>query len=259
MKRKAKLLAERFMATIAEWSGVECVALNEAALPDTLDPYFALILDVYHTGEVPDCDARRAAYGEDAAAFETSSSQTKDRFLIGDLPVRVEFKDCAKIDEVVAIAADRTDQLWLIKDSGTYMFYRLTRGQVLFQRSDWIDRTRGRLAALGNSFWIQMRDAHMSKMEHFLSDLGAALMQGDNFHYLISSGGFAKSACVALFCMNRRFEPSHRAFLSQLRELEEVPAEFVNRFESFLGSDSEMTPERKYSLALLLARSVLAY
>ncbi|GAB1481539.1 hypothetical protein MASR2M78_03540 [Treponema sp.] len=258
MKLKTKHLAERFVQIISKWDAVECIGLNEAALSDTLDPYFALILDVYLSGDIPDASERQIAYGEGIAAFETSPLGNKDRFLVGSLPVRLEFKSIDKIEEIVDIADKRTDQLWLIKDSGTYGFYRLARGDVLYKKSAWIDGIRDRLSKLGDEFWRQMRDAHQSKMEHFLSDLGAALIQGDDFHYLISSSGFIKNACVAIFCINRSFEPSHRGFYEQVQELSILPDEFVGRFESFLRNDAEMTAERKYSLAQLIARSVLA-
>ncbi len=259
MKRKAKQLADTLVNIISAWDSVECIALNEAALPDTLDPYFALILDVYHTGAIPESEARKAAYGNSVAAFETSSLQNKDRFFVGELPVRIEYKTTAKVDEVLDIADSRIEQLWLIKDSGTYTFYRLQRGQVLFQRSAWIDGVRDRLSRLPDEYWDQMREAHQSKMEHFLSDLGAALMQGDNFHYLISSAGFIKNACVLLFCVNKRFEPSHRGFYEQVKELPMLPGDFVGRFESFLRSDPEMTPERKHGIAQLIARSLVSF
>lgn len=259
MKRKAKLLADTFVSKIAGWESVECISLNEAALPDTLDPYFALILDVYHDGPIPSPDERRIAYGDNVIAFESSAMQNKDRFLVGDLPVRIEYKSVSKIVEIVDIADTRTDQLWLIKDSGTYGFYRLQHGQILFQRTGWIDGIRSRLARLPEEFWVQMRDAHQSKMEHFLSDLGAALMQGDDFHYLISSAGFIKNACVLLFCVNKQFEPSHRGFYDQVKELSLLPGDFVGRFESFLRSDPEMTSERKHGIAQLIARSLVAF
>lgn len=258
MKHKTRLLVERLVGTISAWPAIECIALNEAAAPDTLDPYFALILDVYHDGPTPGPDDRLAAYGDDVAVFETSAQSNKDRFLIGSLPVRIEYKSIAKVDELVSIAAAKTDQLWLIKDSGTYGFYRLAHGEILFRRSEWITGIRERLGRLGDGFWNQMREAHQSKMEHFLSDLGAALIQGDDFHYLQSSAGFIKNACVALFCINRRFEPSHRGFTDQVKALPVLPGDFAGRFESFLRSDPEMTVERKYSLAQLIARSVIA-
>jgi len=47
MKYKTRVLVERFTGILSQWQGVECVTLNEAALADVLDPYFALILDVF--------------------------------------------------------------------------------------------------------------------------------------------------------------------------------------------------------------------
>ncbi len=258
MKRKTKSLADRFVAIISSWSSVECVALNEAALPDTLDPYFALILDVYHHGPVPSVADRKVQYGDDIAAFETSTLQHKDRFLVNGLPVRIELKAVKKVDDLVNVADQRMDQLWLLKDSGTYMFYRLSRGEILFRRSDWIDQVRSRLSSLSEEFWQRMRATAQSKMEHYLSDLGAALIQGDDFHYLVSSALFIKSACLVLFCVNKRFEPSHRAYYSQVKELPVLPDAFIGRFDSFLRNDAEMTMERKYSIAQLMARALIA-
>jgi len=53
MKFKTKLLVDRFASIVSQWPGVECVALNETALPDTLDPYFALIMDIYYRDAIP--------------------------------------------------------------------------------------------------------------------------------------------------------------------------------------------------------------
>ncbi len=257
MKRKTKLVVDRMVATISPWPSIVCISLNEAAIPDILDPYFALILDVYHDGDIPAPEKRRQLYGDDTTVFETSAQNNKDRFMVGEIPVRIEYKSIRQVEELVSYADARTDQLWLIKDSGTYGFYRLAHGELLYRRNDWIDGIRTRLLNLGDTFWTQMRDAHQSKMEHFLSDLGAALIQGDDFHYLISAAGFIKNACVVLFCVNHRFEPSHRGFYEQVQRLPVLPEDFIGRFESFLRSDTEMTAERKFSLAQLIARSVV--
>ena len=258
MKRKTKILVERLVSTISAWPTIECISLNEAATSDTLDPYFALILDVYFDGSIPAAEDRARLYGDDIAAFETSAQNNKDRFLVGELPVRIEYKAISKVEELVSIADSKMDQLWLIKDSGTYGFYRLAHGEIFFRRSQWIDGIKDRLLRLSDDFWYQMRDVHQSKMEHFLSDLGAALIQDDDFHYMISAAGFIKNACVVLFCVNKRFEPSHRGFYEQVKKLAVLPGDFVGRFESFLRNDPEMTAERKYGLAQLIARSVLS-
>jgi hypothetical protein len=258
MKYKTKVLADRFAGIFSQWPSVVCVSLNEAALPDTLDPYFALILDVYYVGTIPESGERLSQFGDDAAAFETSATGTKDRFLIGDIPVRIEYKFTSHADELVSIADSQNDKLWLIKDSGTYGFYRLANGEILFSRNNWINGIRERLKTLGDGFWGQIREAGQSKMEHFLSDLGAAFIQGDNFYYLMSSAGFIKNACLTLFSINKTFEPSHRAYYNQVLRLKVLPPSFAAQLETFLRNDEDATMERKYSLAQLIARGIVA-
>ena len=263
MKYKTKLLVDRFASIVSKWSGIECVSLNEAALPDTLDPYFALIMDIYYRGEIPSVEERQSLYGNDIAAFETTEKNTntqgyKDRFMVGDIPVRLEFKPLTMAEDLVDIADNKLESLWLIKDSGTYGFYRLAFGEIIFSRNDWIIEIRKRLNSLGKDFWRIMRNAHESKMEHFLVDLGTAVMHEDDFFYLTSSAGFIKNACLALFCINRRFEPSHRAYYKQVLELKELPDSFHGYLENFLKPDPSMTMERKYSLAQKIALGIIA-
>jgi hypothetical protein len=258
MKYKTKVLVDRFAGIISQWAGVECIILNEAAMPDTLDPYFALILDVFYTGIIPGAEERCRQYGNDVAAFEVSNQGSKDRFLIGDIPVRLEYKSTQKTDEFVALADTNQESLWLIKHSGTYGYYRLAHGEILFCRNNWMQYIRKRLLSLDDTFWQVMRDTHQSKMEHLLGDLGAALLQEDGFNYLISSSLFIKTACLTLFCINRRFEPSHRGYYKQVLELPVLPESFRAEFEAFLSTGKEMTIERKYSLAQLIARGIVA-
>jgi hypothetical protein len=258
MKYKTKLMVDRFTSIVSKWPGVECVSVNEAALPDTLDPYFALILDIYYRDPIPRPDERQKLFGEDLEAFETSGKGNKDRFLIGDIPVRLEYKHVRKMEELSTIADTRLESLWLIKDKGTYGFYRLSQGEIVFSRNDWIISLRQRLMNLGDEFWQSMRSAYESKMEHFLSDLGAALMRGDDFFYLISAAGFIKSACLTLFCINKHFEPSHRAYYKQVLELKELPDSFMACLENFLKVDPEMTMERRFSLAQYMAKGIIS-
>jgi len=255
MKYKTSVLVERFAGILSGWPGVECVTLNEAALTDILDPYFAVIFDVFYSGPIPGSEERCQIYGDDVAAFESSGE--KDRFLIGDIPVRLEYKFIDKAEELVNIADTKVDSLWLIKDSGTYGFYRLANGQIVFSRSNWIHNIRKRLENIGDTFWIKMREAVQSKMEHFLSDLGAASFQNDKFHYLIASAGFIKAVCLVLFCINRRFEPSHRAYYNQVLDLPKLPQAFHSNFKNFLRTDPGATMERRFTLAKMIAMSII--
>jgi len=258
MKYKTKLLVDRFTGILSSWEGVECITLNEAALPDTLDPYFALILDVFCSAPIPDVDERCRLYGDDVSFFETSGQNDKDRFLIGDIPVRLEFKKTGTIDELVSIACTKHESLWFIKDSGTYGFYRLANCEIVYSRTDWIHGVRERLTQIDDKFWEEMRGTVQSKMEHFLSDLGAACFQGDKFHYLIASAGFIKTACLTLFCINRKFEPSHRAYFKQVCELSVLPESFAAEFQTFLDNNSGSDLDSRFYLAKLIAQKIVS-
>lgn len=257
MKYKTKILIENLTPVLSKWPGVECIVLNEAALPDTLDPYFALILDVFYTNAIPGPGDRKKQYGN-IGAFETTNQEKKDRFLADDLPVRIEYKSTGQIEELLSFLDVKRESLWLIKDSGTYGFYRLAQGKVLFNRSGWINKVWNRLQNPEAEFWFRTREANQYKMEHYLSDLGAALIQDDNFFYLISAAFFVKYACLTLFCLNRQFEPSHRAYYKQVRELPRLPESFPAQLETFLREEPENTMERKYGLAQLMARGIVA-
>jgi len=158
----------------------------------------------------------------------------------------------------VSIVDTKLDSMWLIKDSGTYGFYRLANGEIVFSRSKWIHDIRKRLTHIGDAFWESTRGAAQSKMEHFLSDLGAASFQGDEFHYLIASAGFIKTACLVLFCVNRHFEPSHRAYYKQVLELPVLPVSFHAQLENFLSIGAGAAMERRFALATLIAKGILA-
>jgi hypothetical protein len=256
MQYKVQVLLDRFVKMLSSWEGVECVTLNEAAQPNALDPYFALILDVFCSGPIPESEERLKLYGDDIAAFETFSN--KDRFLVKDVPIRFEFKTTKNIEELVSIADSKYELLWLIKDAGSYGYYRLANGDVLFSRTDWIKNVRSRLSNLKDDFWNVLRNSNQSKMEHFLSDLGAALIQGDDFFYLMSASGFIKTACLTLFCINKQFEPSHRAYYKKVTELPVLSESFAAQLETFLRDDSEASMERRYSLAQIIARGIVA-
>jgi len=257
MKYKTKVLVERFTEILSSWKGVECITLNEAALQDTLDPYFALILDVFCSASIPKSEERCRLLGDDVAAFESAGKSEKDRFLIGDIPVRLEYKKTKKIDELVNIACSDHESFWFIKDSGTYGFYRLANCDVIFSRSNWIHDVRKKLENIGDSFWNEMRGAAQSKMEHFLSDLGAACFQGDKFHYLIASAGFIKTACLTLFSINKRFEPSHRAYFKQVNELPILPGSFSAEFQAFLENNTGVDLDSRFYLAKLIAQKIV--
>lgn len=253
MKHQVERIAEDLAGRLEQWEGVDSITLAESASADVYDAYFYLSLDVYYRGEVPSPDVRQKLFS-DAGAFESSSVSSKDRFLIEDLPIRVEYKDMSRIDDVLA----RTkENLWVFRQTGTYMFYRLKNAEVLVKGSSWIDDVRKSLKELPDEFWTLMIRSSQATMEHYLGDLSAAAVRQDNLFFLISSAGFIKSFLSLLFVINRHFEPSGRMLYEMVRELPELPENFKGRFESFLREDPEFQPARKREIAELLAKSVI--
>lgn len=255
-------MAQSLTEAISAWDSVECVTLGEHSESDVLDPYFALVIDAYLREVPPGPEERQAAFAAavgQPGAFESSASRSKDRFFIDGLPVRVEYKNAAMIDDVIARCKGPDSQIvWIFKNSGTYMFYRLINSRILYRKSDWIVEVRKDLADLSPSFWSGLREAISSKMEHYLADLGAASYSDDGYFYNVSLAGFVRYAAAALFTENRRFEPSHRYVAAQLRTLKDIPDDFFGRWETLLRTDLEISKAQKYEVAELIARSVLA-
>jgi hypothetical protein len=260
MRKKVERLTKALAETLSSWESVECVALGEHSESDVLDPYFALALDVYYSGPIPGAEERRVVFAAalgDPGAFESAVANTKDRFFLEGLPVRVEYKATQRTDDFLSRGVD-LDLVWVLKNSGTYMFYRLERSRILFSRSGWIEATRKRLNSLPELFWNSLREAFQAKMEHYLSDLGAAALRDDGFFYLESAAGFARNAAAVLFMANKKFEPSHRLVGARLKELEILPDDFFGRWETFLRSDIDISRAQKYEVAELIARSIVA-
>jgi len=260
MRRKVESLAEDITRVVSAWESVECVALGQHSEADTLDPYFALVIDVYFRGDVPSAERRREALAAvigDPGAFESAGARPKDRFFIDGLPIRVEYKSVERID-AVANGGSGPARAQALESHGTYPLFRLLSSRVMFRRSDWIDRVRDGLSSMPEDFWNELEEALAAKMEHLLGDLGAAAMRNDAYFYSVSSAGFAKYAAAVLFVLNKRFEPSARAMDDQLRALPILPADFRGRWESFLRSDVGMNRDKKFEIAQLIARSIIA-
>lgn len=253
MKRKVERLSTEIVKRFEAVESIEAITLHESAESDITDPYFFLSLDVYYNGALPSA-AERAGFFEDAGGFETSSYSRKDRFFLEDLPIRIEYKHTSRVEHLMQ---NMQDNLWAFRYTGTYMFYRLEAGKVLYSRGDWLEKVRNQLGSLPDSFWLALREAFFSAAEHYLTDIKSAVARGDDLFYLLSLSGFIKSLCSMLFSINRRFEPSGRKLFDQTLKLSVLPENFKGRFYSILREDPEYPPERKQEIADLLTRSVI--
>jgi hypothetical protein len=253
MKRKVERISTTIIEILKTIPGVDSILLNESAETDIVNPYFFLSIDVYYKGSFPDVKKRWKLFDE-AGAFESSHLNVKDRFFMEDVSVRIEYKDKDRIDTIVN---DNEGNLWAFHDNGTYMFYRLKTGIIMYQNSDWIDSIRLRIESLSESFWGALRESSMRSMEHYLIDLSSAAMNLDNLFYIVSLSGYLKYLCSFLFVINRQFEPSRRRLADQILSLEILPENFAGRFDSLIREDTEFPPSRKREVAKLLTKSLI--
>jgi hypothetical protein len=262
MKGKADRIVRSITGAISSWKDVECATLGEHSEADVLDPHFALVIDAYLRGDPPSAEERQACFAAvvgQPGAFESSAFRSKDRFFVEGLPLRVEYKRVQTVDEV--IARSKAPDFALVrelKNSGTHMLYCLQNSKIVFQGSDWIKQVRHDISRLPDQFWKGLHEAFVTKMEHYLSDLGAASFGDDGYFYGVSMAGFTRYTAAALFMANRKLEPSHRYISAKLRELKRLPDNFLGRWETLLRSDTGISAAQRYEVAELIAKSLLS-
>lgn len=254
MEQKVEALTNFLKDTISGWSNVECITTDPRSEIFAYDPYFALVIDVYCRGKVPPASRRRDAFG-DPGAFETAAGRTKDRFFLQEMPIRIEYKDIRNMNKLIARP---THHLKLLKNSGTYPFFRLAQNKVVFDASGWISKTRENLENFPDVAWEALRDSFSVQMEHYLSDMGAASFSGDKFFLLLSEAGFLRYAAASVFMVNKRFEPSHRDIEEHLRGLEKMPEGFWPLWDALLQKERDIPAEKRFEMARILAGSVLS-
>jgi len=254
MRSEAQALASRLAKILINWDSVYVVTLAGLSELDPFDPYFYLALDVYYHGHIPVKDERRRIF-PDAGAFESSLGKEKDRFLIGDLPVRIEYKEINRINQLLDEAENPPHT---VNEGSTYVFYRLCNGQILEEKRDWLERARTRVNAFKDDFWWNRRKYHVSRMENALNDFGAAVLKGDRLFYQLSLSKFLTNAMCSLFAINKEFEPAPRQLDSKAAELEILPEGYEGRLESLLRCDAGLDSERKREVAELFAKSIIS-
>lgn len=247
-----ELSSERIREVLQQWDTVDTVTVLKFGT-DRYDPSFFVSFDIYYHGTVPDAEQREADFVF-AAAFEATVDGRKDRFLMDDIPVRLEYKAIREVDAQVAAAGD-ADEIEL--SSTTYGFFRLTQSDIVMNRSNWLPVVRRTLEQLPEEFWVRRIEMLRAHMEHALADLTSAVYAEEDLFYELSLGRFLETSCGLMFALNRRFDPPGRILRAQIAELPRLPEEFDSRFEHLLRHDSGVPGSRKRQIAELLARSLL--
>ena len=250
MNKKIQNILDQLVDVIAQWPGINTITVMENE-HESDEPYFFLSLDVYYKDQIPNANERQKSFPF-AGAFEMTAR--KDRFMIGYLSVRLEYKDIDYIDDIID---NSMTSAATVLDAGSYMFHRIMEAKRVYGQSSWLEQAQKCLQQLENSFWEGLRESAQMRMEHFLGDLSAATAMEDELFFMIAASGFIRSACRALFARNQVFEPSPRQYSQRALGLRHSPADLPGLLESFIRHhDTSFT--RKREIAELLARRIIS-
>lgn len=253
MRKKVEKAAGELAKRLIKWADVDAVTLLMTEEDDPTSPNFYMSLDVYYKNTIPERRERQELFS-DADFFESAVHTQKDRFIFRNIPIRIEYKNLERINSILA---SEDGQSWAFRDSGTYLFYRLQKGTVLVQKSNWLGHAREKLNKLPNSFWSRLQGACQHILEHYLLDLKTAALEDDPLYYQLAAANLTKSLCSLLFLINRRYEPSGRLLYNAIFDLEHIPEHFKARFDSFLAEEEELDRQRKQEIGELLVKSVI--
>lgn len=252
MKRVDRI-SEILIEKSSGWNGLEAIFLNPLLEKDILDPYFTITYDFFFKGDIPSRKERMEIF-KAMEFFETAITHEKDRFLYDNIPVRIEYKLCSKIENLLSKIPGGK---WLSIESNSYPFYRLINGKTIFSKSDWLEKQQEPLMKLDTEFWYELRKASEIGMEHTLIDLESAAVKQDKFYFTISLASFMKYCLRSLLAINKILEPPSRFFEQIIPDMTTLPLGFKANWESLLREDSELSLERKKEVAVLLAKSIL--
>jgi hypothetical protein len=254
VQQKVTGISNRLTKVVSRWEGIVATVLGEAASIETYDPYFNIDLDVYFQGNLLPSNDRREQLGN-PGGFETSPINPTDRFLLEDLPVSINYNEVTRINMLLKRVET---QSWVFRLETTNILYRIEKGKVLFSEGGWFENLGKKLLNVSDGFWNNLKEATRFSMDYYLNSLGAAVYREDLLFYQFSSSRFLQSLCSFLFALNKRFEPSGRLLLENIKTLRVLPGEFMARFESLIRPDVEIPKERKFEIAKLLAKSAVA-
>ncbi|AFG37420.1 hypothetical protein [Spirochaeta africana] len=250
MQKQVKTTLEMVTAAVRSWDGIEAITYIPSE-DDIFDPYFFIRFDVYTRNGIPPEETRLQAF-HFAGGFESSPFHQKDRFLVNDLPVRVDYKTVGEIP-----ASDNTDAVtrFLSREEGTYPMFRIAESHILYSNGDWFSRLQHSLSHINESVWNVLQDFFLLRMEHHLSDFGAAVYRNDPIFQKTALAGFIRGMASTLFAINRRFEPSSRGLHRQLYQLADLPEGFEGRFQVLLEND--LSPEQQLEIADMITKGIL--
>jgi hypothetical protein len=246
-------LANEYARKIAQHDNMETIILGEAADIEVYDPNFIIAIDVFYSGRLPSPKKRDILYGN-PKFFESSSTYPVDRFMKEDLPVMINYRKIQRIDRIF----DRIERSeWVFRMESSNILHRLKEGHVLYNRNGWIDKIKKRFITIPDEFWAHILDSSSFLIEHYLRELNVSIFKTNNLLYMIALTHFIKSVCSFIYALNRDFEPSPRLLYKSIKDLPNLPDEFMNRFNILLNPATDVSIEQKGEVATLITKNLI--
>ncbi|WP_076488176.1 DUF4037 domain-containing protein [Alkalispirochaeta americana] len=244
---------EQILGVLQGWDSLEALSVLRFGT-DRYDPSFFISYDVYHRGPIPEPGEREQLFTF-AVSFESTRDGEKDRIMVEDIPVRLEYKPVDQVDRLVLAASDGGAAEASV--TSTYGFFRLLQATAILERGDWLRSTRKTLQYLPDAFWAARIAAYQARMDHVLADLTSAAYAGEALFYQLSLAAFLEALSSLLFAVNREFEPPGRTLQESLLALPVLPEEFETRLAYLLRSDVAISDTRRREIARLITLSAL--
>ncbi|MDA3851617.1 MAG: hypothetical protein PF447_10135 [Spirochaetaceae bacterium] len=251
MKGRIERIKDLILQGLEKLDNIKSVQLVSHDKEDIYDPYFILSFDLYYNGNLQ--EDRREIYPH-VELFESSPSGSKDRLLIDNLPIRLEYRGISRIE---ALFAALEGNMAYPSRELSFLVNRINNGKILMDNQDWLKGYSEKAKNLPEFFWKKLLGYYISKTENYLNDLRAASLRNDSFFFQLSLGNFLRNSGGLLMALNYKTEPSPRYFNEALNKLNLLPDGFKANYGSLLRSHNELTMERKSEVATLYTRSIL--
>jgi hypothetical protein len=212
------------------------------------DPYFIVSIDVYLRGRPVPVQVRQALF-EYGGAFE--ATEHKDRFLIDEMPVRIEYRD---IDHYEGLKS--ADYCAFVQDS--FALRRLVSGTIMQDSQGILESLRAKALELPATYWNEATNLVEQRLDHALEDMKSASVNNDELLFSISKARVLEQFVALLCSLNRRFLPSPRDYANEILELNKRPDDFLGRIRTLLSWSAEPI-SRQTELAELIVEELLAF
>ena len=251
MRLKVKKIVKEIAEGLNNIPCVEMVSMVNSEL-DIYDPYFSIQIDVFCTDVFPTVEDRLNVFS-DGWIFETHLSSVIDNFLVGDLPVQINYSFTSTIDNLLK---EWEEEDWIYNPGETYILYRLSNSELFFNRTGWAPKIRQQLEDLPAIFWSMLQISLLAQLDHCFGNMKAAELKEDELFFSVTLIAFLECYTAMMFAINEEFEPDIKHRFSDVQELEIIPEHFKTEYLGLFSVNQGYTMSRKLEVSKILLQTI---